>query len=241
MSIGDKPVISAQQAQQAAAYATANGQAPRQEAAQGRDERHRRRTTPRKNMGPARAWGPLGLRPAQSSQSASRSGRCGGAHRGRDSSGRHLRWRSLLGQPDGNGEVRDRREMTAAEANALMANGPSLAPAYAEEPGRDYRKERDAAASNATGQWRRWRGCCLPARFRRGRGGTAWLAEHDPNDAEWDPEWRTIVFIDGPTGQLSWHLHDSDVPLFDGLPRGPNSWDGHTTPEKYERVARLGR
>lgn len=70
---------------------------------------------------------------------------------------------------------------------------------------------------------------------------TAWLAEHDPADAGWDPEWRTIVFIDGPTGQLSWHLHDSDVPLFDGLPRGPNSWDGHTTPEKYERVARLGR
>ena len=49
------------------------------------------------------------------------------------------------------------------------------------------------------------------------------------------------MFIDGPTGQLSWHLHDSDVPLFDGLERGPNLWDGHTTADKYERVARLGR
>jgi hypothetical protein len=118
--------------------------------------------------------------------------------------------------------------------------------AYAEEPGRDYRKERDAAyrernqvvaalARVLMGQHPPLYG--LPP----GAPANAWLAEHDPNDAGWDPEWRTIVFIEGPTGQLSWHLHDSDVALFDGLPRGPNLWDGHSTPEKYERVARLGR
>ena len=114
--------------------------------------------------------------------------------------------------------------------------------AYAEEPGRDYRKERDVAYAE------RNRLVAALARLLvrlddkpAAYCGRAWLAEHDPADASWDPEWRTIVFIEGPTGQLSWHLHDSDVPLFDGLPRGENTWDGHTTAEKYERVARLGR
>lgn len=113
---------------------------------------------------------------------------------------------------------------------------------YAEEPGRDYRKERDAAyteRNRLVAALARLLARESPARV--GTPAVAWLADHDPNDAGWDPEWRTIVFIDGPTGQLSWHLHDSDVLLFDGLPRGPNAWDGHTTPEKYERVARLGR
>lgn len=105
---------------------------------------------------------------------------------------------------------------------------------YQEEPGRDYRKERDAAYTE------RNRLVAALARLLKRDGRAAWLADHDPSDAGWDPEWRTIVFIDGPTGQMSWHLHDSDVPLFDGLPRGPNSWDGHTTPEKYERLARIG-
>lgn len=111
---------------------------------------------------------------------------------------------------------------------------------YEEEPGRDYRKrdyrkERDAAYRE------RNQLVAALARVLVERGARAWLAEHDPNDADWDPEWRTIVFIKGPTGQLSWHLHDSDVPLFDGFERGPNLWDGHSTAEKYERVAWLGR
>lgn len=110
---------------------------------------------------------------------------------------------------------------------------------YAEAPGRDYRKERDSAYTE------RNRLVAALARLimdlERDGSPKAWLAEHDPTDAGWDPEWRTIVFIDGPTGQLSWHLHDSDVPLFDGFPRGENYWDGHSTSEKYERVARLGR
>lgn len=106
---------------------------------------------------------------------------------------------------------------------------------YQEEPGRDYRKERDAAYVE------RNRLVAALARLLVQRGGKAWLAEHDPNDKDWDPEWRTIVFVECSAGQMTWHLHDSDVPLFDGLPRGPNTWDGHSTPEKYERVARLGR
>lgn len=110
--------------------------------------------------------------------------------------------------------------------------------AYAEEPGRDYRKERDAAYTE------RNRLVAALARLVYASGGEAWLADHrDEPGQEWDPEWRTVVFIE--TGrrasQLSWHLHDSDVALFDGLPRGPNTWDGHSTEEKYRRVALIGR
>lgn len=57
----------------------------------------------------------------------------------------------------------------------------------------------------------------------------------------WDPEWHGCVFIDTPEGQMSWHYHDSDAALFEGLPPYTGDWDGHTTPEKYERLARLRR
>ena len=62
-----------------------------------------------------------------------------------------------------------------------------------------------------------------------------------------------IVFIDLPTGQVSWHIHDSEFPMFDHLQWHPRAsternkwysgkkaapiWDGHTTEEKYERLA----
>lgn len=65
----------------------------------------------------------------------------------------------------------------------------------------------------------------------------SWLEQHPEGD-EWDDDWRTIVFIDGPTRQLSWHLHDSDVAAFNHLEaRDTHSWDGHTTEAKYERLA----
>lgn len=52
----------------------------------------------------------------------------------------------------------------------------------------------------------------------------------------WDPEWYGCVFVDLPTGQASWHFHDSQAHLFAGLPAWFGTWDGHTTPQKYERV-----
>ncbi len=52
----------------------------------------------------------------------------------------------------------------------------------------------------------------------------------------WDDDWRHIVFIDIPTGQLSWHIHDSEVPNFNFLSEYPGAWDGHTTEEKYNRI-----
>jgi hypothetical protein len=48
-----------------------------------------------------------------------------------------------------------------------------------------------------------------------------------------------VVYIDHPEGQLSWHIHDSHLPFFDHVERGngKRSWDGHTTEEKYQRLA----
>lgn len=54
----------------------------------------------------------------------------------------------------------------------------------------------------------------------------------------WEPEWHDCVYIDLPTGQASWHYHDSQAHLFAHLPPYRGEWDGHTTDVKYERVAR---
>lgn len=52
----------------------------------------------------------------------------------------------------------------------------------------------------------------------------------------WSDDWHGCVYIDLPTGQVSWHFHDSQAYLFDGLPAYAGAWDGHDTPEKYRRV-----
>lgn len=69
---------------------------------------------------------------------------------------------------------------------------------------------------------------------------TAWLERHPEEDIEWEDDWRWIVFINHPSGAMSWHIHDSELGWFDHLRRqNGNSWDGHTTEEKYERLAAL--
>jgi hypothetical protein len=60
------------------------------------------------------------------------------------------------------------------------------------------------------------------------------------DDPSWDPEWLWIVCIETPVGQMSWHLHEPHLSMFTHLTEGPNTWDGHTTGEKYARLARLG-
>lgn len=83
------------------------------------------------------------------------------------------------------------------------------------------------------------------------------LRLHDENDKGWDPEWRTIVMILIPNMieqftegskvtlkrdfvQVSWHIHESEVPLFDHLPWNTwPEWDGHTTEEKYRRLRKM--
>jgi len=55
----------------------------------------------------------------------------------------------------------------------------------------------------------------------------------------WSEDWNSCVYIDLPTGQTSWHYHDSQAYLFADLPAYKGKWDGHTTEEKYARIARL--
>jgi hypothetical protein len=59
------------------------------------------------------------------------------------------------------------------------------------------------------------------------------------SDAEPGFEW--IVYIETPEGQLSWHLHDDELPMFNHCPRqkAGSWWDGHTSEDKYARLLRL--
>ena len=50
---------------------------------------------------------------------------------------------------------------------------------------------------------------------------------------------KTVVYVETPEGQLSWHIADDEVHLFGHLVAGENDWDGHTTEEKYKRIERL--
>lgn len=73
----------------------------------------------------------------------------------------------------------------------------------------------------------------------------AGLAKHDPNDEKWEKDWMNIVVIlaiqeDFTPIQMTWHIHDDELPLFSHLKFQENFvWDGHTTPEKYERLKRM--
>jgi len=55
----------------------------------------------------------------------------------------------------------------------------------------------------------------------------------------WDEAWHGCVYIDLPNGQASWHYHDSEAHLFAHLPPYEGEWDGHSTEEKYARMAAL--
>lgn len=55
----------------------------------------------------------------------------------------------------------------------------------------------------------------------------------------WSGDWHGCVYIDLPAGQISYHYHDSQAGLFKDLSAYTKPWDGHTTEEKYARLARL--
>lgn len=76
----------------------------------------------------------------------------------------------------------------------------------------------------------------LIARMSLALGLKAGIGQHTKEDTSWEDDWRNIIFIELPTGQVSWHIHDSDVPMFLFLSSYDAPWDGHSTELKYERV-----
>ena len=73
----------------------------------------------------------------------------------------------------------------------------------------------------------------LIAKLAASMGWRVGMARHE---GEWEDDWRWIVYIDLPTGQVSWHIHDSEREWFD-FPEYPAKWDGHSMYEKYDRMA----
>lgn len=61
----------------------------------------------------------------------------------------------------------------------------------------------------------------------------------DTNIPGWDPHWHHTVYIDLPTGQVSWHCHDRDRGMWAHLKPYQGEWDGHDTPTKYARLSAL--
>jgi hypothetical protein len=56
-----------------------------------------------------------------------------------------------------------------------------------------------------------------------------------------EPDWP-IVFVSTSAGQMSWHIAKADLELFGHVPATTEpTWDGHTTEEKYQRLAELVR
>lgn len=55
----------------------------------------------------------------------------------------------------------------------------------------------------------------------------------DPAAVDW-----LVVSVDTPEGQMCWHIAKRDEHLFEHVPRVDIlPWDGHTTEEKYQRMA----
>jgi hypothetical protein len=76
----------------------------------------------------------------------------------------------------------------------------------------------------------------LIARLAHALGFRVGLGEHPAEDTTWEADWRTIVFVDLPSGQISWHIRAHERAWFEGLPPYAGKWDGHSTEEKYRRV-----
>ena len=63
------------------------------------------------------------------------------------------------------------------------------------------------------------------------------LGKHEHKEGEsWDLDWENIVFVELPTGQVSWHIHEKELKHFRFLGEHVRGWDGHTTEEKYKRI-----
>lgn len=55
----------------------------------------------------------------------------------------------------------------------------------------------------------------------------------------WEPEWNNCVYIDLPTGQVSYHYHDTEKSLFAWLPAYTKPYDGHDKATAEARILEL--
>lgn len=55
----------------------------------------------------------------------------------------------------------------------------------------------------------------------------------------WNPEWQNCVYIDLPTGQVSYHYHISEEDLFVNLPPYEKPYDGHDKRMVHERLGHV--
>ena len=55
----------------------------------------------------------------------------------------------------------------------------------------------------------------------------------------WNPEWNGCVYIDLPTGQISYHYHIKQAWLFKDLPTYKKEYDGHDKGEVHRRLRNL--
>lgn len=46
------------------------------------------------------------------------------------------------------------------------------------------------------------------------------------DSSENDPEWRVVLYVDTPNGQVSWHVSPNDQWVLEGLPEYGAEWDG---------------
>lgn len=73
----------------------------------------------------------------------------------------------------------------------------------------------------------------LAARMALKLGYSAGIKD-DP--VERNRDWKKVIFIDLPAGQVSWHVHRRELKFFKFLKPYQKMWDGHSTDEKYRRV-----
>jgi hypothetical protein len=57
----------------------------------------------------------------------------------------------------------------------------------------------------------------------------------------WDDDWHGCCFIDLPSGQISYHFHDSHAHLFADLSSYTKEWDGHDKETVHVRLAAIAK
>ena len=73
----------------------------------------------------------------------------------------------------------------------------------------------------------------LSALLAQHYGMRVWVGE----DATAQDGWKNVVYIELPTGQVSWHFPDHESYLFNHLEKPTDTkWDGHNTDVKYQRI-----